>query len=192
MGVIRHSDPLGFRMIRKAEFIVGLSLLLGVESKKAFNKKKYNNTGIMEAKAELTVLSSVIDTLKAEVALLEECVKTPSEEACVAPPDERTSTAEVKDLMFAASQYMNTGDRCGPQELTNCASTLNVADDSITAATITSNSATYVNAGSCIFTAPNIPGYYNICFHARFKGVRIFHQAPKMRLNHKLLSCVQK
>merc|ERR1712029_638081 len=39
-----------------------------------------------------------------------------------------------------------------------------------TAATITSNSATYVNAGSCIFTAPNIPGYYNICFHARFKG----------------------
>ena len=74
----------------------------------------------MEAKAELTVLSSVIDTLKAEVALLEECVKTPSEEACVAPPDERTSTAEertstaeVKDLMFAASQYMNTGDRQG-------------------------------------------------------------------------------
>merc|ERR1712198_508061 len=136
----------GFRMIRKAVFIVGLSLLLGVESKKAFNKKKYNNTGIMEAKAELTVLSSVIDTLKAEVALLEECVKTPSEEACVAPPDERTSTAEVKDLMFAASQYMNTGDRCGPQQLTNCASTLNVADDSITAATITSNSATYAAA----------------------------------------------
>ena len=40
---------------------------------------------------------------------------------------------------------------------------------SSTATSVTANGQT--NAGSCIFTAP-IGGYYNICFHARFKGVK--------------------
>merc|ERR1712243_377173 len=142
---------------------------MGVEYKKKFSKKKYPTTGLMEAKADLTELSSLIETMRAELDLLKECVYNPSDEACVAPPEERTTTGTNEDLLFAASQYLNTGDRCGPQELTNCASTLNVVDTSVTAGTVTSNSATWLNAGSCIFTAP-INGYYNVCYHARFKG----------------------
>merc|ERR1712168_593883 len=79
---------------------------------------------------------------------------------------DRSTMATTLDVIFVGSMYLNSVDRCGVTQLTNCAVTIDNYVSN-TATSVTANSKT--TAGSCLFTAP-INGYYNICFHARFKG----------------------
>merc|ERR1711915_26887 len=138
---------------------------------KKFNKVKFNNTGIKAADSVIKTLAPLISQLQADIALLQECVNTPYddpnwENVCVSPPEDRSTMATTLDVIFAASMYLNTGDRCGQTQLTNCAVTIDHYVSN-TATSVTSNSKT--TSGSCLFTAP-IGGYYNICYYARFKG----------------------
>ena len=51
--------------------------------------------------------------------------------------------------------------------MTSCTRTVDLYDDG-TAGTGSQVSNTYINTGTCFITAPRA-GYYNICFHGRFK-----------------------
>ena len=137
-----------------------------------FNKDKYNKKALVDIQATLVDLTAQVEALKLTVAQLQECVNTPvddetREEKCPPPPGERSSLGTAVDIIWAASMYLsNTGDRCGPQILTGCTRTLDAYASGAVVA-ITNNGQT--NTGTCFFTAPE-PGYYNICFHARFKN----------------------
>jgi len=160
-------------------------LCIGTVAAKKFNKVKYNSTGINDANSVLKTLAPLIDQLQVDIARLQECVATPYddpnwENVCILPPEDRSNIerkgvsrakdrstmATTLDVIFVGSMYLNSVDRCGVTQLTNCAVTIDNYVSN-TATSVTANGQT--NAGSCIFTAP-IGGYYNICFHARFKG----------------------
>merc|ERR1712168_1357971 len=97
---------------------------------------------------ELKQLKAAIAKMEAETALIEECVNT--------SPD---------DAIWAASMYRNSGERCSPHQLDNCATTLDDFYDSGGSTLVTN---TYTNPSSCTMTAPK-NGYYNVCVYARIK-----------------------
>lgn len=76
---------------------------------------------------ELKKLKSAIAKLEADTALIEECVKTSTddpnwEKVCVAPEEEaadRSDKDTADDVIWAASMYRNSGTRCGPHVMTD-------------------------------------------------------------------------
>ena len=71
----------------------------------------------------LNSLKSVIAKIKADTELIEECLQTSPDDpnrpnVCVAPEGEtadRSDKDTADDVIWAASMYLNTGDRCSPQ-----------------------------------------------------------------------------
>ena len=50
--------------------------------------------------------------------------------------------------------------------MTSCTRTVDIYDDGVSGNAQITN--TYINTGTCFITVP-AAGYYNICYHARFK-----------------------
>jgi len=151
-------------------FLLSLS---GLSYAHTWNRNKYNKKALVDIQATLVDLTAKVEALKLTVAQLQECVNTPvddenREEKCPPPPGERSSLGTTADVIWAASMYLsNTGDRCGPQILTGCTRTIDAYASGTENAAFTTN--TYTITGTCFFSAP-VAGYYNICFHARFKN----------------------
>merc|ERR1711862_457196 len=148
------------KMFKVATFFLLISFLALTNGQK-FNKKKYNLKKIKEANAKLK-------ELKPCMAL---APNGPSwDEVC--PKDEdRTTIATNNNIMVSQTMYLNSGDRCGPQTLTNCGRLHDIAaipaDLTAGGAPVkTSNANT--NTGTCFHTAP-ATGIYRLCFHARFR-----------------------
>merc|ERR1711936_331824 len=122
---------------------------------------------------ELKQLKAAIAKMQAETALIEECVQTSPDDpnwanVCVAPEGETSDRSDkdtADDVIWAASMYRNSGERCSPHQLDNCATTLDDFYDSGGTTLVTN---TYTNPSSCSMTAPK-NGYYNVCVYARFK-----------------------
>merc|ERR1712045_864901 len=151
------------KMFKVATFFLLISFLALTNGQK-FNKKKYNLKKIKEANAKLKELKPELEAAKAAVAQIQACMalapNDPSRDE-VCPEDEDRTTIATD----------NSGDRCGPQTLTNCGRLHDIAaipaDLTAGGAPVkTSNANT--NTGTCFHTAP-ATGIYRICFHARFR-----------------------
>ena len=73
----------------------------------------------------LNELAPKIAQLKADIALLKVCVNTSRDDpnwknVCVAPPEDRTTIGggTNAEILFVASMYLNSGDRCGSSVIT--------------------------------------------------------------------------
>merc|ERR1712227_977947 len=162
------------KMFKVATFILLISFLALTNGQK-FNKKKYNLKNIKRANAKLKELKPELEAAKAAVAQIQACMalapNDPSRDEVCPKDEDRTTIATDNNIMVSQTMYLNSGDRCGPQTLTNCGRLHDIAaipaDLTAGGAPVkTSNANT--NTGTCFHTAP-ATGIYRICFHARFR-----------------------
>jgi len=133
-----------------------------------FSKKKYKKSGILEAQAKLKELKPLLAQAKADVAQIQACAalapNDPTRDEVCPEVEDRTTITTANNVMVSQTMYLNSGDRCGPQTLTNCGR----LHDMYALGTATKNTNQNTNTGSCFHTAPT-NGIYRLCFHARFK-----------------------
>merc|ERR1712117_508521 len=132
-----------------ATFFLLISFLALTNGQK-FNKKKYNLKKIKEANAKLKELKPELDAAKAAVAQIQACMalapNDPSRDEVCPKDEDRTTIATDNDIMVSQTMYLNSGDRCGPQTLTNCGRLHDIAAIPVK----TSNANT--NTGTCFHT----------------------------------------
>merc|ERR1711974_423767 len=165
------------RLSGKMKYILAVIFFLCCLSlSEAHKVKNHNRKEMKDLRADLDGLDAKIAKLVADTNLILECLNTSRSDpnwsnVCVQPAEERsldrTDIGTAADVVYAASMYMNSGDRCGATQFSNCVVTLDDFEDNAAANTIAAGTTT--TASSCTFTAPAAPGWYNICAHARCK-----------------------